>query len=83
MVGPRYPLKGGVIKPSYLFPGSPWPPFFRGWFPSFTIILVGVYHLLKGTIIFKMVVDFQGIYKAIYRSPITSFIAGDKARLVV
>ena len=26
-----------------------------------TIILVGVYHLPKGTTIFKMVVDFQGV----------------------
>ena len=31
-----------------------------------TIILVGVYHLPKGTTIFKTVVDFQGIYIYIY-----------------
>ena len=36
------------------------PPCFIGWFPSFTIILVGIYHLPKGTTIFEMVVDFQG-----------------------
>ena len=40
--------------------------FFIGWFPSFTIILVGVYHLPKGTTIFEMVVDFQGIYIYLY-----------------
>ena len=31
---------------------SPWPPFLKGWFPSFTSILVGVYHHPKGTTIF-------------------------------
>ena len=31
------------------------PPFFIGWFLSFTIILVGVYHHPKGTSIFLMV----------------------------
>ena len=37
------------------------PPFFVGWFPSFTIILVGgENHLPKGT---TMVVDFQGYMK--------------------
>ena len=38
------------------------PPFFIAWFPSFTIFYSKVYHLPKGTPIFKMVVDFQGWY---------------------
>ena len=41
-------------------PGSPTSHLFLiGWFPNH-IILVGVYHLPKGTTSFKMVVDFQG-----------------------
>ena len=41
------------------------PPLFVGWFTSFTIFIAGVYHHLKGTNTFKMVVDFPGIYKYI------------------
>ena len=41
------------------------PPFFISWFPSFTIILVGIYHLPKGTTISLMVVDFQGNWSSI------------------
>ena len=42
--------RNGCVSPitACTKPGSPWPPFLKGWFPSFTIILVGVYHHPKG-----------------------------------
>ena len=49
-------------EPSYIrIPGSPTTIFFFLVGFRTTIILVGVYHHPKGTTIFKMVVDFQGI----------------------
>ena len=32
----------GIKLDIYIYAGSPWPPVFMGWFPSFTMILVGV-----------------------------------------
>ena len=48
----------------YICPESPLPPFFIGWFPSFTIILVKVYYLPKGSLPFcsNGGKDFQGGY---------------------
>ena len=48
----------------YIYPLEVQPPFFIGCRYRTTIILVGVYHLPKGTTIFEMVVDFQGIYSS-------------------
>ena len=42
-----------------IYPGSPTTIFHIGF--RTTIILVGIYHHPKGTTIFLMVVDFQGI----------------------
>ena len=47
-------------------PGSPLPPFFSPVGFRTTIILLGVYHLPKGTTIFKTVVDFQGMYLSLF-----------------
>ena len=38
---------------------NPWPPFFIGWFPSFTVIFVGFLIIQKEPPFFSMVVDLE------------------------
>ena len=55
---------GFLLSKICSFPGSrPWPPFFKsGWFPSFTIILVGV------KIIFQKEAPFLEWWRADFQS---------------
>ena len=55
-----------AIHNIYIYTLEVQPPFFMSGFRT-TILLVGVYHLPKGTTILKMMVDFQGIYVYMYR----------------
>ena len=47
----------------WVHPGSPWAPFFMGWWLGVSLcFMVRVCHHTKGTTISKMVVDFPGVH---------------------